>query len=269
MRAGVDPKRGGMAKRQDAAASRADRLPKGKDGPYYTWYKFVVLAIEAKALGLDSKHYLGWDLEHLGHKEWFAKNWERLFAPPPAVTELNDLSKVSEALSAPEALVVRISLGEPKKKIEEQLSALIDDAVRKNGIQTRTGAGAKYKIQSGRSVPWDHLKFLGNFYARYLHSGRILEIAAIEYCHEARSINAAFKMAGFPEKQLLIPSVLINFKDQVCAGGEPARGVSGSGRLSKAAAGDAQSQRDQVVRYIKQAENIIANVANGIFPGKY
>ncbi|ULO25092.1 hypothetical protein [Methylocystis sp. SB2] len=213
---------------------------------YLLWYEFLWLARfseDPKILAVlkkREKFYEPWGDEYFFPEEWWESHSE-LFEEIHVVRRLDPDQDKSRA---PNAIIVEIPLTQSPTKLSRDVKEIISAAWAERA-STRTkqkkNSTARYRMTAGSEVKRGKLADILNVYISTLDKGKLRGERLLKVIHASFETRAARKVAK-------IPSTLLYNPDD----------IADTERALKAAK-----------RYIKKAEKIMLNVANGEFPGDY
>ncbi len=244
------------------------RLPK-KQEAYRLWFEYLKLALSDKDIKVDRSFYKDWgDVANTDFDDWWDDHWQFLFAVPAPTKVIKTVDEFNTASADQNSLVLRISLGELKKRRERDIASIIKHAQAKQPRLRQAIGKPRFEVGFKRSVNFKTFRVPFRIYQFWLSNNRDLRRAVRTYYLWADAWNKKN-----PKRQAIqLPRY---FKDYISALDKIERrelDVSTSGRKSISATDfgvDWNLMRFNTRRYLSQAQKIAQNVARGIFPGKY
>jgi hypothetical protein len=228
-----------MAKRFEG--DERHRIPFGLREAYRLWWEYVQLARSKYGDKAVGKRYREWGNLNSKFDDWFADNWERLFAVERGVKVVRD---------QPNRLVISVPLDEPIVHVLKTVRAELSK--RQAGPRARRRmriSGAKFSIAA------ENLKYAAlRAYLRILaldrkHAGKRTAVVD-EYYAWARQRNAKVRQW---------------IKEGKAAGKRM--------KLIDEAGWDKATDRTRttimVARYLKKGRKIVKNTVAGQFPGEF
>lgn len=255
------------------------RLPAKLVEPYRLWFEFLQLASRDTNFNVNRTFYEPWGpYEMLPFDDWWKDHWERLFAVDIRVREIVP-GEAMEAEPADHALLVRIPLSlDPKRSLAEVVSLLKARGASERLVGMRRG---RFYLDCGTKPDGtpiapatrflknlDKVRFYLNFYRHWvsteeLDERRRVEKAVLSYKEWGDRWNATVKAKGWKRTKVEVPIHFTNYRKYLVA-------REGKKRLSLHDGHDDHTHvRRQVMRDLAKAKKIVANVALGVFPGRY
>jgi hypothetical protein len=239
-------------------------LPAGTVEPYRLWFEFLKLAATDPEVIIDEAVYADWgDFREPTFSRWWSGHWRSLFAIRSKVQRLDAGAVVG---SEPDSITLTIPLSGHSDTVLAQVAAHLD----------REGVNLKRQGRFALSLGYEHgfLKQLDKarryhrLYSYWLRHAdadprKRIERAARDYVRWYEGWEAKIK-AGSRRRVTPIPYFYKVFVGYLDAGGRK----SGTSQVLSDM-GNAENARRQIVRDIRIARKLAANVAMGVFPGTY
>ncbi|OYU36366.1 hypothetical protein [Novosphingobium sp. PASSN1] len=239
-------------------------LPAATVEPYRLWFEFLKLAASDPEVTIDETVYADWgDYRSPTFSRWWSGHWRSLFAVRSKVERLDAGAVVG---SEPDSITLTIPLSGHSDEVLAQVAAYLD----------REGVNLKRQGRFALSLGYEHgfLKQLDKarryhrLYSYWLRHAdadprKRIERAARDYVRWYEGWEAKIK-AGSRRRVTPIPYFYKVFVGYLDAGGRK----SGTSQVLSDM-GNAENARRQIVRDIRIARKLAANVAMGVFPGTY
>ena len=257
-------------------------LPAKKVEPYRLWFEFLKCALRDPEIMVNNRLYMEWgDVEGLSFNEWWASGiWRQLFA----VDLRGGVEVLGGGQCAPSdgrLLTVTLPLDQDRKRTLADVEALLEDyQAQKQDIAGRSKGrfaltessvmGFEKRMNAARCM----LRLYG-YWLDHSHLSKKLqtEEAALAYWRWsedwANQIRSRKWNRPLPYFQQAFQTYG-EYIEAVRAGEVKASGQIAHGQFNRHGEGvHAQDARRMVVRYIRKARNLAANVGRGEFPGTY
>lgn len=233
-------------------------LPKGRREPYRLWFEYLKLARKLIPDQVNHDYYAEWGVEgETEFDKWFAQNWQSLFAIPANVVLIANDGDYQAARDDANSIIVRINKqGSTTQKMDD-LRKLIDGTFGKK--YTKNTAKPKFEINAKRNVHYPSLRQKLRFLEMYQQKLTVEE-TTLHYLEWATSWNA--KVGAKSDRRTDVPKSISRFGKALQEHREELKRV---GRAKKSP--EYNAARSDMVRFLKSAQKIMHNTANGRFPG--
>lgn len=233
-------------------------LPKGKREPYRLWFEYLKIADVLIPDKIDRSYYADWgDITEFPFDEWFEKNWRMLFAIPASVTILQTLDDFRAAEADEDCVVIKISrAGTTTQKLDDLKKLIEAQFADKKAIKVEK---PKYEISAKRSVHFPSLRAKLRF-LEIFQTQKTVESTTLRYLEWAEGWNAKF--AKRSSRRVSVPKSITRFGKSLRAYQAE---ITRLGRVKKTP--EYNAARSDMVRFLKSAEKIMLNTAQGSFPG--
>jgi hypothetical protein len=250
--------------------SSTDRLPAERVEPYRLWFEFLKLALIDPTIRVDKRLYRAWgDVASVPFDDWWSTHWRKLFAIDAGVRILG----AGESLSKEElSVVVRLPLsGNIKRTLSEVRSILLESSSHGDRFGKPRGRFALSKgFEQGFLKKLNAARCMLRLYGMWLsHDGgddrKRIENATLRYFDWADAWDQRIRERNWKRPRPYFPGCFRTYAAYIRDRRAGIRRRTGQASYE----GNAENARRQVVRYIKKARTIAANVGRGEFPGKY
>ncbi|MEI6486207.1 MAG: hypothetical protein WCO11_08055 [Sphingomonadales bacterium] len=241
-------------------------LPAGSVEPYRLWFEYLKLAATDPELSVDDAAYHDWgDYRAVAFSRWWSEHWRSLFAVRTKVAALEPGAVVP---SDSGAITLSIPLSGKTDAVLAQVTAYLG----KEGfnLQRQGRYALSLNYEQGFLKQLDKARRYLRLYGLWLRHAdadprKRIERSARDYVRWYEGWEAKIR-AGSKRRVTPLPffyKVFVGYLDAV------ANGVTSRGGQVAFDLGNAENARRQVVRDIKIARRLAANVAKGVFPGAY
>lgn len=239
-------------------------LPAGSVEPYRLWFEYLKLAATDIEVTIDPTVYADWgDYRDQTFSRWWKDHWRSHFAVRSRVERLEAGSLVPMGA---DAVTLIIPLSGHSDDVLAQVAAFLDsDGVNlKRQGRFALSLGYEHGFLKQLDKARRYLRLYG-YWLRHADAAprKRIERAARDYVRWYEGWEAKIK-AGSRRRVTPIPYFYKVFVAYLDAGGRK----SGTSQVMSAE-GNAENARRQIVRDVRIARKLAANVAVGVFPGVY
>jgi hypothetical protein len=236
-------------------------LPARQIEPYRLWFEFLKTADRDPEIIIDDDYYADWgDFRNLTFNDWWTREtFKKCFAFDAAVRVLDDAETV---VNDEFWITVRLPLPRNPKETIKDVQELLDQ--HGAGIKLANAPIGKFSLTKGYEAGFikylSNIRFMLRFYNNWLDFANLNEedrlfqsvTHVVNWTEKRKSLLES--RGTYDPKSLYLHATLNNYLKDVRAG----RSYDGDGY-----------NRKMVLRYLRRAQNLARNAADGNFPGKW
>ena len=252
-------------------------IPAKSREPYRLWFEFLKLALQDPTLTVDREYYSEWgEIQSATFDDWWEAHWEELFAVEIGVYQIKNIDKLYQPRQ--NEIIVRLPLYRDKRETLERVEEILTS--HRAGHRLADMQQGKYRLdvgeEDGRQIhpstrflrDTDTVVVLLNYYKFWIGNIELAETdrenqTARDYYNWINS-NRANSAAISDRSLITMPS---GIADHVAYLDHLAGTHSGQSTLFDL--DQNVVNRRPFRNNLRKAKLIAANVAQGIFPGRY
>ena len=257
-------------------------LPAKKVEPYRLWFEFLKAAYRDPEIEVNTKFYKDWgDVEGLTFNDWWAEGyWRDLFAVDLGVG-VEVLESDSKVPGDANLLTVTLPLNRDPKQTLADVQAILSD-YQAEEVKTSKRLKGKFALTEGSIQGFEKrmnaARCMLRLYGYWLDHASLskkhqVEEAALAYWKWSSDWSNKIRTNKWNRPLPYFQQSFATYGEYILAaraGNKRLGGQIAHGDFNSRGEGThAEDARRMVVRYIRKARNVAANVGKGEFPGKY